>query len=226
VKNLLSIILILFPLLNFGQNFKIIKQTDSVPVIKEKGLHFIEPKTDVKNFYFIATVTYQSSDINSLIEDIRKSSINLSANAFKLISKEKINEDYLITLDLFTMNENQVRDNFYNHESNTIYFIGNEDKEVKFKIGKERITLPPDGIYKYSIPKNKEVKINKGGFTGMTIFHKWKENQPVIFYSFDGFSLGNGSYSANGGLMVGANTGRIYSLNIDYALLIKSLLQI
>lgn len=199
-----------------AQNYKVLKKTDSIPITKEKGLVFIEPNTSLINFYYIATVEYTNSNINTILKELQKSSIELRANAFKLKEHKKIENKIIAQIDLYSVQENYLKENFNLHERNTIYLFGNENKSVKFKINKEKIILEPNQVFKYTLlPERGEIKINKGGITGMTVFHKWKKDQLAIFYTFSG--LGIDTY--------GINTGRIYPLERNFALLIKQLLK-
>lgn len=148
---------------------------------------------------------------------LQKIAIKFSANAFKYIEKEDLEDQISVTLNLFSANDELVGINQANSKINVIYFFGNDRKIQKFKI-----ELNPNEIYRFELPKEQDLKINKGGFTGMTIFYRWKENQPVIFYAF-GFgnlsTFGDGDSSI--GLMV--SSGSILELKSDFAYLLMEI---
>ncbi|MFT5847795.1 MAG: hypothetical protein ACJARX_001650 [Psychroserpens sp.] len=221
-----NLILIPFLLLGFfsasSQDIEVLKKTDSIPSIKEKGLIFINTETDLTDYYFIAKIQIRSNDYNQILRGLQKTAIKFSANAFKYIEKEDLQDKTSVTLELFSANEELVRISQANSESNVIYFFGNDSKTQKFKIDKKKIELNPNEIYRYEILKGQDVKINKGGFTGMTVFHRWKENQSVIFYAFGSGDLspaGDGSFSI--GFVV--STGSIMELKSDFAYLLMAL---
>ena len=109
-----------------------------------------------------------------------------------------------------------------NSETNVIYFFGNDRKIQKFKIDKKKVELNPNEIYRFELPKEQDVKINKGGFTGMTIFNRWKENQPVIFYAFGSGNLSTfGDGNSSIGLIV--SSGSILELKSDFAYLLMEI---
>ena len=207
---------------SFGQEIEIIEKTDSIPQIKEEGLSYINSETNLNDYYFIAKVKIESNDFNTILSKLQRASIDLSANAFKLIEKDHSNNQTSIIVNLYAASPDIVKSNSKLNESNVIYFFGNDSKKQKFKINKTKIELNPEQIYRYEIPKNVELKINIGGITGETVYHKWKENQPVIFYVF---GSGNLSTSGNGysTVYLRINTGKILELKTDFAKLLMDL---
>ena len=221
-----NLLLTLILLINFspviGQEIEILKKSDSIPNIKEKGLVYINDKTDVTDYHFIAKLKITSNDFNKILIGLQKSAIDLSANAFKYVEKENIEHKTSVTLDLFSAKPQLVELNEKNNLTNIIYFFGNDSKTQTFKIDKQKIELKPNEIYRYELPKNEVIKINKGGFTGMTVFHQWRENQPVIFYAFGSGNLtGYGDGINSIGLSI--NTGNIMELKSDFAYLLMEL---
>lgn len=123
---------------------------------------------------------------------------------------------------MYAANQELLEHNKNNNSTNTIYFFGNDKKTQKFKIDIKKIELQPNEIYQFELPKNKEVKINKGGFAGMTVFHQWSEGQPAIFYVF---GSGNLTGYGNGNDFIGLkiSSGSIIQLKSDFAYLLIDL---
>ena len=223
MRNLLIIIILLT---NFSpviaQEIEILKKSDSIPNIKEKGLVYINEKTDLTDYHFIAKLKITSDDFNQILIGLQKTANELSANAFKYVEKEITENKTSVILDLFSANRQLIEFNENNNQTNVVYFFGNDSKTQKFKIDSQKIELQPNEIYRFELPKNKEVKINKGGFSGMTVFHRWRENQPVIFYAF---GSGNLSGYGNGRDSIGLSisTGNIIELKSDFAYLLMEL---
>ncbi|WP_296381281.1 hypothetical protein [Winogradskyella sp.] len=223
MKNLLLKIIFLFAITSaFSQEIEVIKKTDSVPNIKEKGLTFINSKTELNDYYFIAKIKVKSDDFNEIIRGIQKMAIDFSANAFKFIHNENSKNKTSVTIELFSVLPKFQEENKNNNETNVIYFFGNDTKTQKFKIDENKIELKANEIFRFEIPKNKTVKINKGGFTGMTVYHQWKEKQPVIFYAFGSGNLSTfGDGKSSVGLSI--NTGKIIELRNDFAYLLMEI---
>lgn len=78
-----------------AQEIEILKKSDSIPNIKEKGLVYINEKTDLTDFHFIAKLKITSNDFNELLTGLQKSANKLSANAFKYIEKENLENKIL-----------------------------------------------------------------------------------------------------------------------------------
>lgn len=154
-----------------AQEIVILEKTDSIPNIKEKGLAFINPKTELKDYYFIAKVKITSNDYNQILAGLQKTEIDLSANAFKYLKKVDLQNETSVTLDLFAANPQLLEINTKNNETNIVYFFGNDSKIQNFKIDSQKIELKPNEIYRFELPQNRKVKISKGGFAGMTVFH-------------------------------------------------------
>src|SRR5690606_8534475 len=98
----------------------------------------------------------------------------------------------------------------------------NESKTQKFKIDNQNVELNPNEIYRFELPKDRRIKINKGSYCGMTVYHSWKESQPVIFYAFGSGNLstyGNGYNS----IELKIRTGSIMELKSDFAYLLLKL---
>jgi hypothetical protein len=206
-----------------AQEYEIIQKADSIPSVKEKGLTFIDTEVDLSNFYFIARIKLSEDDVNKVLLNLQKSANELSANAFKLISYKNVNNEYVIITDLFSASEVLISKVIDSREKNVIYFLADDNKEESFKLNGERIKLEPGEIFRYEIPKNQEIKINKGGLTGMTVFVSWKNEQPPIFYALGAYGLSPRSSAEYNQINFNINTGKIRSIKGDFVLLLFQL---
>lgn len=221
---LLKTILFLFVSSTFSQEIEVLEKADSIPNIKEKGLAFINSKTDLTEYYFIAKIKIESNDFNDILNGIRKTALDFSANAFKYIKKENLENKTSVIIELYSAKPKLLEINENNNETNVIYFFGNDNKPQKFKINGKKIEIKANEIFKFELQKNSATKINKGGFTGMTVYHEWKEKQPVIFYAFGSGNLSTYSDDKSSiGLSI--NTGNILELKSNFAYLLMELKQ-
>ncbi|WP_157111622.1 hypothetical protein [Nonlabens spongiae] len=207
-----------------GQEIKIIHKSDSIPNIKERGLSFIHEKTDLDSYHLVGTVQVVASNFNEVVNGLQSSANDFSANAFKLKNFTNKNESISVTMDLYAVSLKDLEQNNSHGETNVLYFLGNDSRTQKFKINREKIILESDKFFRYEIPKGEKIKINKGGFTGMTVYHQWVQDQPVIFYAL---GSGNVSTSQSNGttLNIGFNTGKFIELKGDLAYLYLNLNQ-
>ena len=67
------------------------------------------------------------------------------------------------------------------------------------------------------------MQINKGGFTGMTVWVKWKEGKSSTYLSLTGLGIGNATYPY-GSVGASINTGRLNFIETDLGLLLTRLL--
>ena len=96
------------------------------------------------------------------------------------------------------------------------------NRTMSFKIDNKKTELRPGTYYKYVRTEGKEVKINKGGITGATVFYTLEGNKPDIFLTLSGFGLGGGPMPA-GTMGASFNTGRISAIDGNLGCLLKTL---
>lgn len=73
LKILIALLFFFNVSLSFSQEVEIIKKSDSIPQIKEKGLAYINSRTNLDNYYFIARVKVKSNNFNIIFEYATKS---------------------------------------------------------------------------------------------------------------------------------------------------------
>ena len=71
----------------------------------------------------------------------------------------------------------------------------------------------------------KELKISKGGLTGMTAWYSWKPDKPAILLTLSGLGLAGGGVTGNGGVDVGFTTGRLNKIESNLGYLYAQLLK-
>jgi len=152
----------------------------------------------------------------------------LGANSFKLNSFKIIdsNDKKVLILDTYYGTDSVLNLNFKNHEKNIVYIFCDSEKSDKtyfFKIDNVKKEIKGGTFYKYQNKEGQKVKINKGGFSGATIWIKWEENKPATFLTLTGFGLG-GMPIPVGQIGMSFNTGRINYIDGDLGILSAALL--
>ncbi|WP_433632188.1 hypothetical protein [Chryseobacterium cucumeris] len=163
---------------------------------------------------------YPGTYLGHLFTAISDEAKNAGANAYFIVSfkeGDKQNESELI-LDTYHIRDSDIKDQSLLIEKNRIYIIGepvlNSENTSKFKVNGARKEVKDNTFATVVIKENEEVKIVKGGITGMAVWVKWKPEQFNKFYSFSGIGIDGVGFGANG-MGVGINTGRIYSVDPD-----------
>ena len=200
-----------------AQTVEILKQSDNITQSDDKDFAFIESTTDINSLKFIATIKVTGVDKLASIEAVyfkaKEKAHDLGANGFKLgdYNQNDNPRQSILILDVYNGSDSILNINFANHEKNIVYIFGNErksDETYSFKIDNIKQELKSGTYYRHENKEGQEVKINKGGLTGATIWIKWKENKPATFLTLTGFGLGGGQVPY-GTVGVSFNTGRI-----------------
>lgn len=199
MKNIFLIVFLFITYLASAQYIKIVKQADSIP--KEKGTTFeyITIKTEYSKLSYVATLNFVGNRLDNYFGALAKKANDLGANAYKIVEYKRNDSQQELTIDIFFATEEVLDANYMDYEKNVIYIMGDINKQEKFKINGQKIVLKEGDIYRYDIKPGEKVKVNKGGFTGMTSFYTWQENQPPRFLCFDGFGVGSGMVGVSAG---------------------------
>lgn len=215
----------------FSQKIEYLEKKDSLKTSENEFFVFLDEKTNVANSHFLAKIksTGKIDVISNLYEVIKTESQRIGANSFKFIEYKKIdNENAQLTLEVYFTDENLLQENFKNIEKNKVFIFGNDDfikyKRENFKIDNNKYEIGSGEFMTFQTQIGKELKISKGGFTGMTIWIKGKENKPSSFLNFSGFGLAGADYNPySGGVGVGFTTGRINNFDPNLGLLLTKI---
>lgn len=157
---------------------------------------FLENNIDTTSIQFIKTIKCigkAQENIPSLFKAIKTEAQNLGANCFKLRHFSRDSSNIItLTLDTYFASDSILVINDDSHPRNTVFIFCN-DKNSKeshtFNLNKEKKTIKSGTYYKYKLKEGEEVKINKGGIFGATVWIKWEQNRQARFLSITGFSV-------------------------------------
>ena len=82
----------------------------------------------------------------------------------------------------------------------------------------------PDTNTAFDIPIGKELKISKGGITGMTYWLKGEPGKKSRFYTFSGVGIAGAGVS-NAGVGINLSTGQIHNMEANLAMLLMRIYQ-
>ncbi len=219
LKSIIYVMLVFLHTISFSQEYSVLKKSDSIPNIKEKGLVLILPNTNSTDFYFLAQIEIESTNFNTVLDVITIGAIDFNANAYQIVKKSVTKTSIKILVDLFTVTELHILEIKNVYPTNTLYFFGNGKRAMKFRLNEKRIKLKKNEILEYGIPKNTSVSIQKGIFYGAKLRISWKRNQLLSCYSFGGLFTPGGETDNLGGISSNFQTGNIYLIELKIALL-------
>ncbi|KFF75414.1 hypothetical protein HX13_04315 [Chryseobacterium sp. P1-3] len=163
---------------------------------------------------------YPDTYIGHLFTAIAEEAERKGANAYHIVSYKEGGQqnDSELVLDTYSIEETEIDKVSGSLEKNVIYIFGDpstkENSASNFKINGEKREVKNNALVKVVLKENEEVKITKGGITGMSIWVKWKPEQFNKFYSFSGLGVDGAGFGSNGASIV-FNTGRIFPVDRD-----------
>jgi hypothetical protein len=221
---LLLVLLAIFPSLT-AQKIDFISIGDTLQKPVYQQFIYISDSTDVSNSIFVgkAKCIGELKNVIFLFNSIRSKALEYGANSFKFESFKKLNgENGELILSLYYNEGDFFEHNAEKLPKNKIYIFGLQnllsDRSQTFKLDDTKYEISA-GTYLEFERKEKETKINKGGFSGETLHIKKSEEGFCKFLSFSGIDI-NGAQAnpATGAVGVSFNTGKINNIEPNLAL--------
>jgi hypothetical protein len=192
MKYRMKILSTLFVVLMVGgtaaaQNVEVLNSSGFQAPLTSNFFAFLHPSTDTTGVNFIATLqatgSGRHSDIEELFSKIKEKALETGANAyrFKSFTRDSINKTSLMILDAYYATGPALQANIGRAEKGVIYVFGDAEKSNKtytFKLNGDKKAFRGGSYYKHVMKPGEEVKINKGGITGATVWFTWKEDRP------------------------------------------------
>jgi hypothetical protein len=212
----------------FCQEVEFITKNDTLTTNKDNYFGYLFKETDLSNAKLVAKVK-GSGNINTfsgIFQKIKYLTTKIGANSFFIESYTKIDAQNIeMVLLTYNCSDEIFEKNFKNVPKNLIYVIGSEnfssEKTQNFKINGKKHQILSGKYKRFEVKIGEELKINKGGFAGMTLWIKGEEEKGSTFVSFTGLGLMGGGYNpANGGMGIAINTGTINQIEPNFGLLL------
>lgn len=228
MNKIIIIFLLLFVNFSFCQKVEFISKNDTLNVNKDNYFGYLFPETDLSKAKLVAKVKGKGSlnTISGIFQRIKYDTTKIGANSFVVESYSKIDDNNVeMVLSTYYCSDEIFENNFKNVPKNFIYVLGSEnfssEKIQNFKINGEKHEISSGKYKKFDVKIGEELKINKGGFAGMTLWIKGEEEKGSTFLSFTGLGLMGGEYyPVNGGMGIAINTGRINLVEPNLGLLL------
>lgn len=212
MKNFLLLLLIFFALSTRGQEVEVLHTFDSSRADMHNELLYIEDSIDLNVLIHVALVQVSSDSragLEALYTFARNRASELGANCYRVTEFEYSENGLRMILDLYYANQ-VVMENIRQHQpQNMVHIFGSDDPEKTYscKVNNRKIDLRPFTFYRQETKRGQEIKVSKGGLTGMTVWVTWGVAKPARYISLSGFGVSG--VGVGPGVGVGFNTGRL-----------------
>ncbi|MCU0360616.1 MAG: hypothetical protein MUF75_07855 [Bacteroidia bacterium] len=227
------IALLAFSQVLIAQNVEVVRRADRFPEYEAETFSFIAPGADTNRLQYVATLRATGVGKNVNLEMIyiklKEKANSLGANAFQLLSFKRWDSIYksILVMNMYFASDSVLNLHRKHQEKNVVYIFGDTEKSDKvqsFKVDNLKKEIKGGTYYRHQNAQGQEVKINKGGFTGATVWIKWKENKAATFLTLTGFGLNNSPVPA-GQMGASFHTGRMNYLDENLGQLLVHLLK-
>lgn len=215
-----------------AQTISFIEKNDTLQKPKYMEFIYLNDKTDISTSILVATISAKGSlsDPVLLYSHIRMHGQKYGANSFKFVNfKKNADKTGELVLSLYFSTYSILGANFHNGPKNSVFIFGDEnmlsDKSQSFKVNKTKYEVRAGHFKEFPVKTNEELRITKGGFTGMTIFYEGGGRHSA-FYSFSGLGVAGAqsTYSRDGqGIAIGITTGKILPVEPGLAMLLTKI---
>ncbi|MBL7901496.1 MAG: hypothetical protein JNK73_05825 [Bacteroidia bacterium] len=214
-----------------AQNVEVIHRAERFPEYEAETFTFIAPGADTSRLQYVATLRATGVGKNVSLEMIysklKEKANSLGANAFQLLSFKRMDSIYksILVMNMYFVSDSVLNLHRMLQEKNVVYIFGDTEKSDKlqsFKIDDVKKEIKGGTYYRHQNAQGQEVKINKGGFTGATVWIKWKENKAATFLTLTGFGLSDAPVGQMGASI---HTGRMNYLDENLGQLLVLLLK-
>lgn len=195
-----------------GQNAEILQTFDSSRVDIHDEFLYIEEPIDVNVLTHVALVQVSNhgrAGLEKLYTLSRNQASELGANCYRVTEFEHRENGLRIILDLYYATDS-AKQNIRKHQpQNMVHVFGSDEPEKisSCKVNNRKIELPPFTFYRQENKRGQEIKVSKGGITGMAVWIPWAEAKPARYITLSGFGLSG--VSVGPGVGAGFNTGRL-----------------
>lgn len=211
MKKLLLLQFIISAFTAYSQDIEVLYNFDSSRADMQDEFLYIEDSIELNILTHVAIVQVSNATgVETLYNFFRNQAGELGANCYRVTEFEHQENGSRIILDLYYANK-AAKENIRQHKpQNTVYVFGSfyPGKLYSCKVNDRKIELPPFTFCRQENKPGQEIKVSKGGLTGMTVWVTWAENKPARYITLTGFGL-NGVGAGGGGVGVGFNTGRL-----------------
>lgn len=226
--SILLFVFVLFSGVGYSQKIEFIEIKDSLSIPQKEYFEFLNDSIDASDAMYLAKIK-SSGDlkkISDLFYAIKEAGQKLGGNSFKFVGFEATDGDKgNLILEVYVSSELLLDRNFDTSSKKKVFIFGDDNyngkKKQTYKINGEKKEIGSAEYSEFDVPIQQELKINKGGFTGMTLWISGKEHKGSSFFSFSGIGVSGAGFSPNMGAGIMINTGKIdrFDPNLGFVLM-------
>jgi len=227
MKNFILLILLLSTAQNWAQNIEVTEKNDTLQRPNYQQFIYLSPTTAVDQAVFVAKIKASGSlkNISDLFDKIKGKAQAYGANAFQFVSFTA--QDRMVgelTLNTYNAEDALLDTNFEALPKNKLVVFGTdnflETRVQSYKVQGQKQEIASGQYQVYDLSLQDELRINKGGFTGMTLFLSKQTEGYCYFLNFGGIGLAGAAVNPYGGIGVSISTGSISHVEPNLALLL------
>ncbi len=230
MKNTILLLLLFFAAESWSQPVVVLAVNDTLQHPKYQQFIYLSPSASVDQAVFVAKIKANGSlkNISDLFDKIKIKAQAYGANAFQFVAFTAANpQEGELTLATYYAEDALLDSNFESLPKNKLYVYGNdnflETKSQSYKVQGQKQEIASGQYQVYDLTLQKELRINKGGFTGMTLFLSKQTEGYCYFLNFGGIGLAGAAVNTYGGVGVSITTGSISHVEPNLALLLLQL---
>lgn len=233
MNKIIVILTLIFFNSSFCQDVEFISKNDTLNINKDDYFGYLFQETDLSKAKLVAKVRGKGkiNNISEIFNKLKKVTTKIGANSFFVENYTRIDSENIeFVLSTYFCLDADFENNFKNVPKNFIFILGSEnissEKTQNFKVNGEKHEIISGKYKKFKVKIGEELKINKGGFAGMTLWISGQEEKGSTFLSFTGLGLMGGGYNpVNGGMGIAINTGRINRIEPNFGLLLLKIFE-
>ena len=230
MKNTILLLLLFLAAESWSQPVVVLAVNDTLQHPKYQQFIYLSPSASVDQAVFVAKIKATGSlkNISDLFDKIKIKAQAYGANAFQFVAFTAANpKEGELTLAAYYAKDALLDSNFESLPKNKLYVYGNdnflETKSQSYKVQGQKQEIASGQYQVYDLTLQKELRINKGGFTGMTLFLSKQTEGYCYFLNFGGIGLAGAAVNNYGGIGVSISTGSISHVEPNLALLLLQL---
>ncbi|HNP33650.1 MAG TPA: hypothetical protein PKN96_10185 [Flavobacterium sp.] len=220
----------------YSQTIQVLEKGDTLQKPKYHQFIYLSDSTDISSAKFVARIKARGSlkHTTNLYYFIRNEAQRLGANAYRFENFIKTDNDVNgeLILSVYFCEDETWDANSEHMPKNKIFIFGNDDmtehKVQGYKVQDEKYEIDSGQFKVFDIKENEEIRLTKGGFTGMTLWYKRKEDGFSSFVTFSGFGINGGGASVGpgyNGVGVSFSTGKINHVEPNLAMALLKIYQ-
>lgn len=225
-----------------SQNVEEVYKADDFRYIPDlNDFIYIDSRTDLSDFpkivrYKLTIDPQGKNSFANTYRELKKKANKIGRNAFAIDSVGYADNQYIVFVDGYYLNEEAIDENYANYEQNIIVIFGdlntnNITKLKSCKVNKEKIEIAPYSYVLYNNEVGQKTKISVGGFFGEAVTIVGESNKLGRCFTLggatvapEGVGVSIGNRGGGVGVGVSIKTGTVNYMDLSFGLFVMTIL--